>query len=216
MKTSQLAAVMVAGLLPLVVACSGSADIADGDPTSTSTSKSPVVPITPSATVASRSPLSVTTPPRNAARLEGTGYSLEIPDGWEDITADLLAQNPRLDVALGETKFTGFRTNLNVVRTSGYTATIEENRPAIRREAAAELRSITKTMVRSLADRSVAGEAAIGQTSTFVSSGTSVTFQQYVVVHERAAYTVTMTFATQDRAPAESLLASILSSWQWA
>jgi len=86
---------------------------------------------------------------------------------------------------------------------------------AIRKEAAAELRSITKKPVQSLPDRQIDGEDAIGQTSTFVNAGTPITFIQYFVVHDGDAYPVTMTFASDTETTAKGVLADILASWHW-
>jgi hypothetical protein len=120
-----------------------------------------------------------------------------------------------VDVAMGIRNAIGFRTNFNVINNNSHPGTIEDNGPAIRKEAAIELRSITKKAVTSLPDRTIDGEAAIGQTSTFVTSGTPVTFIQYFVVHHGSAYPVTMTFANDNAAAAKSLLNQILASWQW-
>jgi hypothetical protein len=139
-----------------------------------------------------------------------------IPDGWLDITASVKASQPSVDIAIGERQTSGFRTNFNVVNSATDPGTIEDNGPAIRKEAAAELRSITKKAVRSLPDRTIDGETAIGQTSTFVNAGTSITFIQYFVVHNADAYPVTMTFATENAASAKDLLEQILLTWRWA
>jgi len=209
MKTSRLTVVVVAVLLPLSAACSSSQDIARTDQTTSTSSTTPSGPTTPSVSVTS-------TPPDDGQRLDGDGYSVAIPTGWVDITAALKDKNPTLDIAMGESNPSGFRTNFNVVHGPSNQGTIESNGTAIRREAASELRSITHSAVQSLPDRTIDGEAAIGQTSTFLSSGKAVTFVQYLTIHNSKAYPVTMTFATENAGSAIVLLQQILSTWQWA
>jgi hypothetical protein len=214
-------AAAIAVLLPLAVACSSSKDIAEGDATSTPTSTTTTSPATPTAPTPTRTQpttpsVSVpSTPPDDNGRIEGSAYSVVIPDGWTDITASVKAAQPSVDIAIGAPLSTGFRTNFNVVNSNTDPGTIEDNGSAIRHEAAAELRSITKKPVHSLPDRRIDGEVAIGQTSTFVNAGTSVTFIQYFVVHHADAYPVTMTFATENAAAAKDLLGQILSTWRW-
>ncbi|MDP9319194.1 MAG: hypothetical protein M3O94_09035 [Actinomycetota bacterium] len=208
MKTSRLTVVVVAVLLPLSAACSSSQDIARTHQTTSTQGATPSGPTTPSVSVTSP-------PPDDGQRLEGDGYSVAIPSGWVDVTA-ALKEHPTLDIAMGESNPSGFRTNFNVVHGTSDPGTIESNGTAIRREAESELRSITHSAVQSLPDRTIDGEAAIGQTSTFLSSGSSVTFFQYVTIHNSKAYPVTMTFATENAGSARVLLQQILSTWQWA
>lgn len=218
MRASSLAAGLTAVLLPLSVGCSSSDDVArDGDTTSgTSTTTAPTTtppPTTPTTPVTS-SDLETTTP-SDGDWLSGTGYSVAIPDGWVDITADLQSDSPTVELAMGEASATGFRTNLNVVNGGTATGTIEDAGPEIRREAARELMSLTKTVVTPLPDRSIDGEAALGQTSSFVSSGKAVTFVQYYVVHAGTVFPVTLTFAPDQRAEAQRALDQVLVSWRW-
>lgn len=221
MKTSRSLVAAVAVLLPLAVACSNSKDIAEtpstsGSTTTAVTSPASPTPTDPTPTSPTTPSISVTTPPAaEGSRLQGDGYSVTVPGGWEDITASLKATNPQLDVAMGQKGATGFRTNFNVVHSSSHPGTIADNGAAIRQEAAAELKSITKKPVLRLPDRSVDGETAIGQTSTFTSSGTSVTFVQYFAVHDTRAFPITMTFATANKTAAVGTLDRILSTWQW-
>lgn len=207
-------------LLGLLGACSSSKDLADqggttGTTTTTTTRTSPdtsppthTQPTTPSVSVTS-------TAPDDNGRLVGSAFSVAMPDGWEDITKSVKASQSSVDAAMGEGNPSGFRTNFNVVDSSTYPGTIEDNGPAIRHEAAAELRSITKKPVHPLPNRQIDDEAAIGQTSTFINAGTSVTFIQYFVVHNGSAYPITMTFASEHEASAKSLLDQILSTWRW-
>ncbi len=167
-------------LLPLLGACSSSKDIAqDGSTnsppttttaTATTPTSSPTEPTTAEPSTPSQSETS--TSPEDNGRLEGNSYSVVIPPGWSDITATVKAAQPSVDVAKGEGHPTGFRTNFNVVNSASDPGTIEANGPAIRQEAATELKSITKSRVTPLPDRQIDGEEAIGQTSTFVNAST--------------------------------------------
>lgn len=226
MKTSHLAVAAVVVLLPLSVACSSSKDIAEGDPTTTQTTTQATTPTSPpptDPTTSSTPPTTPTTPPASTTmppphsrgQLEGTGYSVVIPSGWMDITRSLAGSNPDLDIAMGESDPSGFRTNFNVVNSTTIAGTIEDDGAAIRRQAASELKSLTHALVRPLPDRVIDGEAAIGQTSSFVSSGTAVTFLQYFVIHDGQAYPITMTSATENTSSAAALLDTILNTWTW-
>ncbi len=221
MNKSFVATAVVAVLLALSVACSSSKDIATTDTTTTTTDPTPTpAPPSQSTTPSPSTPTteSSSTPPpttANGNRLSGTGFSIAIPTDWEDITASLKANNPQLDIAIGEKNASAFRTNFNVVQGNVTTATIERDSEAIRREAASELKSVTHAVVNPLADRTIDGDPAIGQTSSFESTGTSVTFLQYVAIHNGKAYPVTMTYASSNAAKAKPLLDTILGSWQW-
>jgi len=216
MRTRRLTVVAVVVLLPLLGACSSSKDIADEDTTSPTTTTASTDPGSTAPSTEPTTPsVSVTEPPDDSGRLHGSAYSVVIPDGWTDITSTVKAAQPSVDIAIGEGQPTGFRTNFNVVDSDTHPGTIAENGPAIRTEAAAELRSITKQPVHSLPDRQIDGEDAIGQTSTFDNAGTSITFIQYFVVHDGEAYPVTMTFASDSAASAKTVLANILAGWRW-
>lgn len=222
MKKPLVAAVVVAVLLALSASCSNSKDLATKDPTtSPSTPSSPKVSSPPATTAPTTAP--PTTAPTTAAesgdRLSGSGFSIVIPNNWEDITSSLKANNPRLDIAIGEKNASTFRTNFNVVLATPTSATIPKDSAALGQEAATELKTLTHKPVTPLPDKTIDGAAAIGQRSTFVpsgASGISVTFLQYIVIHDGSAYPVTMTFATSNTAVAKQLLTSVLGSWKWA
>lgn len=220
MKTTRVAAAVVAVLLPLSAACGGSKDIATNDPMTSSTPPTPTTQTTPSTPTTPTptpipTPTSTPTPTQDGNRVSGTGFSIELPSDWEDITATLTANNPQLDIAIGKKNATTFRTNFNVIKANPTSATIEHDSAALRLKAASELKSVTHKTVSPLPDATIDGEAAIGQTSSFVSSGTSITFQQYVVIHDGLAYPLTLTFATSNADQARPSLTGILGSWQW-
>ena len=200
-----MALVAIAAVVQVTVGCSASEDTArsvqkSGSNTAPST--------TPETTTSS-------TPTDGSKRVHGAGYSFDIPSGWVDITASLQVDHPSLDVAVGESHPNGFRTNFNVVRATPTRATIRSDGPALRREAATELRSITHKPVRSLSDSTIDGEPMIGQTCSFVSSGVPVTFIQYFAIHHGMSYPLTLTFATANKAKARSVLDALIASWQW-
>ena len=215
-----LAAVAVAALLSLCAACGGSDDIADDDPSTsptTTTTTSPTAPPTSPTTSAptTSAPTSSSPTDDDGDRLVGAGFSIAIPEEWEDITASLKEKNPQLDIAIGEKDATVFRTNFNVVTATATTATVEADAAELHKEAAAQLKTVTHATVAPLPDRDIAGDAAIGQTSKFEASGTSVTFVQYLCIHDGKAYPVTMTFATANAEKATATLDTILATWQW-
>lgn len=220
MKKPLLALSAIAVLLPLTVACGGSKDLAASDPTtSSSLSTPPSTPAKSTEPVTTPPPttpsVTVTSPGNDGKKLTGQGYSLTIPDGWEDITASLKAKNPSLDEAIGESQSGSFRTNFNVVQPTPTTATVQHDAVELHKEAASELKSVTSSTVSSLPNTSIDGEPAIGQTSKFTTGATPITFIQYIAIHDGLAYPITMTSATENLADAKAKVASILGSWHW-
>ena len=214
-----LAAVAVAALLSLCAACGGSDDDPSTSPTTTAstTSSTPTAPPSSPTTSAptTSAPTSSSPTDDDGDRLAGAGFSIAVPEEWENITASLKEKNPQLDIAIGEKDATVFRTNFNVVTASATTATVEADAAELHKEAAAQLKTVTHATVAPLPDRDIAGDAAIGQTSKFEASGTSVTFVQYLCIHDGKAYPVTMTFATANAEKATATLDTILATWQW-
>ncbi len=221
MKKSHLAAALVAITLPFAVGCGGSKDIASGDSTTSPSSPSTSSPSSPrestsTSSSTSPSPPSSSTSDGSAGQLDGTGFTVQIPPGWKDTTASGKAKNAGLDVAMAESNPSGFATNFNVVKASQTSNTLEKDGDALRKEAASELKSFTHQPVTPLSDRTIDGSAALGQTSTFASGGTAVTFFQYLTIHNGRAYPITMTFATANKTSAAATLGAILDSWQWS
>jgi hypothetical protein len=215
MRRSVLVLVAIAALVPVTVGCSGSNDTAQNVQRSGPTTAPSTAPTTTRPSSTPTTPTQNSTPTGGSKRLDGAGYSFDVPRGWVDITASLKADHPSLDVAVGESHPKGFRTNFNVVQATPTGATIRADASALHREAASELRSITHKPVRSLSDSRIDGEPMIGQTSSFVSSGIPVTFIQYFTIHNGRSYPLTLTFATANKAKAKSVLNALVSSWQW-
>jgi hypothetical protein len=220
MQRSRLVVAALAPIVLLTMACSGSEDIAKSGPGTGSTHRMTTPPPSgrgsPSRSVTSSTPAASSSPTDgHGARLAGDGFSVGIPAGWADITSAVEAQNPRVDVAMGQVTAVGFRDNFNVVQSTPSTVLLDSSNTHLRHVLASELKMVTHTAVTTIPDRRIAGELAVGQTSRFQASGQSVTFVQYYTLHNGQAYPITMTFATSRQTQERALLGHILDSWRW-
>lgn len=149
-----------------------------------------------------------------SAAIKGEGFTFGLPKNWEDITASVKEGQPALDVAVAApTKDTDFRTNVNVIKPQPATAgTIEQYAD----QAGQELTGFTKTPVEPADDRTIDGEKAKGQISTYDQNGTELSILQYFVLHNEKIYLMTLTVAKPDEAAGKAALESVLASWKWA
>ena len=196
------------GTLVLVAlsACSSGSDDASTDPTTdattsaTSTTESTDTTPTDDTTSSDQS---------SGAGVSGTGYSVAIPDGWEDVT-DLAKQtNQAADVALAEPVKAGeFRTNFNTVTPNPIDASVTDAQ--LSAQAAKELKSVTQAAVTPLEAPDFDGSPALGQTSEAQAKGFKVTLVQYIVRHEDKVYAITMTFESKNAEAAQAKLDEIV------
>ncbi|HEY7045132.1 MAG TPA: hypothetical protein VH419_15785, partial [Nocardioidaceae bacterium] len=147
-------------------------------------------------------------------QLVGTGYSVEVPQQWEDVTDLARQQNAQADIAMAEPQQSGkFRTNFNVVRPNPIPDSVTDAQLAV--QAARELNSVTHNKVSRLDGPDFDGEHSLGQTSKASASGFSVTLVQYLVRHDGKVYATTMTFDSTRAAQAQQVLDDIVDSWSW-
>ncbi len=196
MRTRRPALLAAAATLLLVTACSSASDTkTKGDPTSPTTSADSTSP--------------------DPGTLSGQGYSVVIPADWEDITTQAKQQNSQADVAMAEPQQDQvFRTNFNVVVPNEIDAGVSQAELA--KEAARELKSVTKSAVTPISAPDFDGSPALGQTSTTLASGVHVSLIQYFVVKDGLVYATTMTFDKGHAAEAKATLGTIIDSWTWA
>ncbi len=145
--------------------------------------------------------------------VQGDGYSLTVPAGWEDLSdrADEVPQLALADLAYGDTGEAPFASNLNTIVAPARGETVDD--PAVRDELAAQVQDAVGVTPRPLDDVEIDGEQAIGQTATFPDSG--ATLVQYLTVHDSKTYTLTVTLSQDRAADSESLVGGIVDSWTW-
>jgi hypothetical protein len=208
-RTSAAAASLVAVLA--LSACSGSDDSSggsgatDGETTAGSTTESEATSPSDDASTDEPSGDSVT----------GTGYSITVPDGWEDVTALAKQSNAQADIAVAEPQESGkFRMNFNVVTPSPLPAGVSDSDLA--NQAAQELQSVTKAKVKPIeVDYDFDGAKALGQTSTTTAQGFTVTITQFVLVHDDQIFATTMTYEDSREDEAMDKASDIADSWTW-
>ncbi len=150
----------------------------------------------------------------SGAGVSGTGYSIAIPDGWEDVLAAAQRTNSAADVAVAEPQQPGeFRTNFNTVTPNPIDDSVTDQQLAA--QAARELKSVTHTAVTPVDAPDFDGTPALGQTSETAASGFTVTLIQYIVRHQGQVYATTMTFDSTKADDAKAALDDIVASWTW-
>ncbi|MFY9914879.1 MAG: hypothetical protein WAK18_09445, partial [Nocardioidaceae bacterium] len=142
------------------------------------------------------------------------GYSVDIPAGWADITAEAQQQNSSADVAIAEpSQGQAFRTNFNVVEPNQIDSGVSSDELA--KQAASELQSVTKSAVTPVSAPDFDGDPALGQASSTTASGVDVSLIQYFVVKNGLVYAATMTFDSSQTDQAKATLDEIIGSWTW-
>ncbi len=200
-----------------LAACSSASDTAGTDTAGTDTTGDST---TPTQETAATSPTEVTTTSEptssaaDASTLRGTGYSVSLPDGWEDVTDVAKQSNAAADVALAEpASSTEFRMNFNVVDPNPINAGVSDDELAA--QAAKELKSVTQAKVTSISGPDFDGSPSLGQTSQAEASGFTVSLIQFLVRHDDQVYATTMTFETKRTDEAKAVLDEIVASWTW-
>jgi hypothetical protein len=186
-------------------ACSGSDDDADGSDTTNSAASSDTTPSGESTSSVEPAGDSVT----------GSGYSVAVPSGWEDVTELAKQNNSQADIAVAEPQTEGeFRTNFNVGSPTPLPDGVGDDELAD--QAATELESVTKAEVTPL-DVTVDfdGAKALGQTSKTTTQGFTITITQYLLVHEDQIFATTLTYDEKRADEAMDTLTEIADSWTW-
>src|SRR6476659_10473851 len=128
-------------VLLAVSACSSSSDTANTDQTTDATTSS-----TQSTEATTPTDATTSDDQSSGAGLSGTGFSIAIPDGWEDVTDIAKQNNQAADVAVAEVAKNGeFRTNFNTVTPNPIDASVTDAQLAA--QAAKELKGVTHAPV---------------------------------------------------------------------
>lgn len=212
--SSRLALLAATAGLVLVSACSSAEDAASEGDDATS-AESTAEPTTDEETSESEPTDSEETEPEETGEsdegdVEGTGYTIALPEGWTDVTEEAAASQPLVDLAIADPSGT-FRTNFNVVKPQPFTGTEEQ----LITQSAEELESVTNSKVTPVDPIAFDGVTALGQTSTLSTGQDDVMLIQYMVVRDEQIHPVTMTFLAENESEATQVMEEIIASWQW-
>jgi hypothetical protein len=207
-----LALVVVGGILTIVLLNAGGDDGKETatDPTSATTSES-TEPTDEPTEEATDEPTGVP-----AGAMEGTGYYFELPEGWTDITAEVLetesAAQTDLAVAWGKS-FDGARANM-IVETAF--AGGETDPESLRTTWQSNMAGATGATPQDNGTTVIDGEGAVGALIARVNEH-DVAIEQfgYLTIHDGDLYSVILSTQAGDK-KAQDFYEQILASWTWA
>jgi hypothetical protein len=168
-------------------------------------------------------------------RVDGSGYTYAVPDGWEDASdeasdIDFDIEGVLVDSAVIGDREDGFTTNVNVVREEGVPAGVTARRYGevsvanLRDPAAAgfppevveELEDIDLESLELLPGTGLGGRDAVAwEYREGGSGGTATQVRQLAAVSDGAAYTVTLTAVPGAFEDATAALDEVVESWEW-
>jgi hypothetical protein len=165
-------------------------------------------------------------------RVEGQGYSFELPDGWKDRSDTEEAKELNFigfspDTVVTGERTEGFSTNVNVIRQGSVDRGVSARQVAeasvkvlrnprlLGREASEALGNFRARDVSALQNTKLDGEDAVRYTYTASRGGQLLRLRQVIAVHDGAAYTVTFTTLRDQFGEEAGDLEPILSSWSW-
>lgn len=153
-------------------------------------------------------------PTDDTGRLTGEGYSYELPDEWQDVSEDVIAQNPpgAIDtVATWGPDIESGRANLIVERQPAEVTDPEE----LRENWQSNLGNAVGVTPKPGPDSQIDGEKVIAATLDSVNSqDVSVAQTAYLTVVDGAVYSITLS-AEKGDAGAKDVFDEILDSWTW-
>jgi hypothetical protein len=154
------------------------------------------------------------TPARDApSGVEGTGYTVQPPEGFRDVSSQVDGSAVKIDLAYAERGGAGFATNLIVIREEpdgdpGLDAVMEEFTKQAEGQA-------TDAGISEVEDRELDGTPA--KTYSFDSRNTdSVRQRQVIAVKDGAIYTITWSAPADEFESQEATLDRALASWRWS
>jgi hypothetical protein len=147
-------------------------------------------------------------------KIDGTGYSYSVPDGWKVPDQKIPGTEQTDTFAADLTDQDGFADNVNVIRLDP--APIKELDP-LEDALVNELKTAGSQDV-TLQDREeIAGDEAVHISSKQNQQGKTYLTEQYNAIHDGVSYVVTFSFSdTVSDDDREDVSESILNSWEWA
>lgn len=195
-------------LVPLIAlaACSGPA--ATTSAPATSAPASAPATASPSASVEPTSDAPANTGPS----LKGDGYTLTLPKGWTDSTADFKKLQPTVDTGgknAADTK-DGFADNVNVIVQSSPDIPFDQLKTAIE----GQLKTAGSTNIEFKDNAQLDGAEALQVWSSTKGAGDAHTIQ-FMAFHNSKIYVVTVSTDLSE-AKADALAQQVISGWKWA
>jgi hypothetical protein len=158
--------------------------------------------------------VSTPVPKSDAPAAEGTGYTVQPPEGFRDFTSRFDGSAIRVDLAYAETAGSGFATNVVVIREQpGGEFTLDDVMDTFVRQAEAQA---DDAGISEIEDRELDGVPA--RTYAFLrrdeESG-RVRQRQVIAVKDAAVYTITWSVSANEFEGQEATLDAMLASWRW-
>jgi DcrB len=157
---------------------------------------------------------STTAAPKSAGPVvEGTGYTIQPPEGFRDFTSRFDGSAIRVDLAYAE-RAPGFATNVVVIREEpGGEFTLDDIMEAFSKQAEAQA---DDAGISEIEDRELDGVPA--RTYAFLrrdDTNGRVRQRQVVAVKGGAVYTITWSVSADEFEAQEATLDAMLASWRW-
>jgi hypothetical protein len=153
-------------------------------------------------------------PKSDAPAAEGTGYTLQPPQGFRDLTSRFDGSAIRVDLAYAEAAGSGFATNVVVIREQpGGALTLDDVMDTFVGQAEAQA---TDAGISQIEDRELDGVPA--RTYAFLrrdQENGRVRQRQVVAVKDDAVYTITWSAPADEFQAEEATLDAMLASWRW-
>jgi hypothetical protein len=154
-------------------------------------------------------------PQRDAPTAEGTGYAVEPPAGFRDVTSSFDGSAVRIDLAYADQPRSGFATNIVVIREEpGGAVELDDVMTTFAEQAEGQA---TDAGISEIEDRELDGVPA--KTYSFRSRNDQrgpVHQRQVVAVKDGAIYTITWSVAADEFEAQEATLDRTLASWRWS
>jgi hypothetical protein len=161
---------------------------------------------------------SSTAKPSTGKAMAGTGYVYNLPQGWEDITAQLKQNQPGIDTG-GRAKpaTPPFTANMNTLNTPSKVSgqPTKDDLDALSAQIKGEVKSLAPK-IQTKPNVTIAGAPAVHQEGDANSSGTKFYLVQYFVIYKNNNYGLTFAFPKSASAGArEKIVQPVLASWKW-
>ena len=154
-------------------------------------------------------------PKSDGPTAKGTGYTLQPPEEFRDLTSQFEGSAFRVDLAYAEKRGSGFARNIVVIReTPGGKVALDDVVATFEKQAVAQADGAG---VSEIEDRELDGTPA--KTYSYQrreKENGKVRQRQVVAVKDDAIYTITWSVAADDFEAQEATLDAILDTWRWS
>ncbi|GAB3863167.1 hypothetical protein GCM10028801_30150 [Nocardioides maradonensis] len=165
-------------------------------------------------TTSTTSTTDTSTPASAGATLSGDGYTVAMPQGWTDQTANDPSVSAKLDkIAVNAGSIPASTANVAIAISKSFGVSDPED---VRSGWEHGLRNSDATAnLTEIADRQIDGEKAIGASVTRSSSNGTLQQTAYLVVHDGTGYTIVFTYLDGDTGES-AVFDSFLAGWSWS